>query len=187
MCRDERERVCVCGRERRERERERECYSAFFACRVHTQGVGWHIYMAFLIAGAAKSSLMSMSVRVVRMPSPRIHSPHCRKSALCTNPRSPAAAAQNTSTAAAAWQEHIPPTETHRTLAAVPAAHARIPPQQMQGPAFVPPDTHPASPPVRPADAGRPPARPRLQRGCRTRTPATLMPECLLGGTIQSG
>ena len=52
--------------------------------------------MSFLIAGAAKSSPMSMSVRVVRMPSPRIHRPHCRKSALCTNPRSPAAAAQNT-------------------------------------------------------------------------------------------
>ena len=55
---------------------------------MHTQGVGWHIYMAFPIAGAAKSSPMSMSVRVVRMPSPRIHHPHCRKCALCTNPRS---------------------------------------------------------------------------------------------------
>ena len=62
-----------------------------------------HTYFSSLISCAeterttspAKSSPMSTSVRVVRRirsphptPSPRIHSPHCRKSALCTNPRS---------------------------------------------------------------------------------------------------
>ena len=49
------ERVCVCGRERRERESARECYRAFFAP-VHTQVVGWHMYISSSLISCAETS-----------------------------------------------------------------------------------------------------------------------------------
>ena len=125
----------------------------------------------------------------------------------------PAAAAQNSSTAAAAWQEHILPTETRGTPAVAPAAHARIPPQAppynpLSSPAgmrrcpvlrmskrnFWPTNAGPSvraarhtpSPPSFSASRCRAASRKAPPAaGTSIRTPAPLMLKCLLRGIIQ--